>query len=188
MDSMKVFNDLEQIDINSFFSCFSNFEHNAFRLEMLDIYNVSGEIEEYQQFLNGDTPPINANEDWVEIINGAYSRGAEINRVRWARKPFSTYLNYEILWGYRASVDAGEKISVIIGDAMPSFKTIVPILKDFWLFDNKECYLLEYDFVGTFLGINKLPNSLIGNYVKLKEETLSLSSPIKQSELWENIS
>ena len=187
MESMEIYTNLEAIDLSNFFECFTRFTHNAFRLEMLDIYNVSDELEEYQQFLKGEPPPQNANEDWVQIINVACARGAEINRVRLARKPFSTYLKYEVSWGYHASVNAGENISVIISDVIPSFKTTVPILKDFWIFDDKECYLLEYDFVGTFLGINQIPNNLIDNYINLKTESMSLSTPIKETELWSNI-
>ncbi|MBU0966978.1 MAG: hypothetical protein KKA54_11445 [Proteobacteria bacterium] len=184
MEPIEIFKSLKPVDITSFFNCFSKFSNNAFRLEMLDIYNVSGELEEYQKFLKGEPPPLNANEDWVGIINEACEREAKMKRVRLARKPFSTYLKYEVAWGYHASQNAGEDISVIITNTLPSFKTSVPILKDYWLFDDQECYLLEYDFIGTFLGINKVPDSLIESYVKLKEETISLSTPIRETEIW----
>jgi hypothetical protein len=33
-----------------------------------------------------------------------------------------------------------------------TIKTSVPILKDFWLLDDERCFLMEYDFLGRFLG------------------------------------
>ncbi|MFG2215596.1 DUF6879 family protein [Streptomyces sp. NPDC087769] len=44
---------------------FDAFKHEAFRLETLDDYSRSGNVDAYRAFLAGETQPDDCNADWI---------------------------------------------------------------------------------------------------------------------------
>lgn len=185
MDLLKIYRQLEPVDIEEFSQSFADAKENAFRLEMLDQYTVPGEFEHFQNYLAGKTVPNDFNIDWLELIKKCRANGVHFQRVRFARSPFSQYLKFEVSWGYTRSIKAGEDIKVITSEDLPEFSQKVPILKDFWIFDSSKCFILEYDIIGQFLGINKVPNEYIESYSQLAKELTNTSEPIANSGLWE---
>ena len=51
-------------------------------------------------------------------------------------------------------------VSVSVFDTLPLFNTEVPILKDFWIFDDQSGFVIEYNILGRFLGVNRIPKKI----------------------------
>lgn len=189
MDSMKVFGQLTNVSFDEFMACFQKMKKSAFRLEMLEEYNVDSEKESFLKFLGGEKfPPLGYNKDWVDLINRSVQRGIDFRRVRLIRNPIKDYVKFEVSWAYKVNMSGGDKVGIIESDGLPNFKSDVPILKDYWLFDDEHCYIMEYDFVGRFLGISRVPEKASKKYVDLKYEAISSSQDIKQTQLWQTLS
>jgi hypothetical protein len=153
----------------------------------LDRYTVPEEVELIQRFERGEPPPATSNDEWCGLLSKGKGRGGRFQRVRLLREPYNTYISFEILWGYQFSIAAGEEISSIHYAGHPSFCTSVPILKDIWLFDDKVGFLMEYDFIGRFLGVTRIPVKILDLYLALKREALATSSPIQGTSLWKKV-
>lgn len=187
--SQEVFSSLTPITIDYFFEKFSSFENEAFRLEALPIYSVDFEKADFRKFKE-DTlrdPPADYNSEWVNIVSKSLKRNALFKRVRVIPVAKNDYFHFELKWAYTVNIKAGEQIRCLDNLAMNSLSHQVPILKDFWLFDNKECLLMEYDLNGEFLGVNKLKNSYVDCYVDFKEELMLKSIDIRSSDIWKEL-
>ena len=186
MNSAELFRRLETVKPDQFGNLFKTMQTSAFRLEMLDFYTIPGEEEEFRQWKSGQkVPPEGSNQKWIDTVSASVKRGVDFQRVRLVREPVSEYLKFEVAWGYRLNIPAGEKTSCIFYKDKPAFTSQIPILKDFWLFDEERCYLLEYDFVGRFLGLNQVPSDHVAGYCELKKELLSRANDIRKTPLWD---
>lgn len=182
MDSAEFFSNLEAIPLPQFGGYFYNFMKTAFRLEMLPQYNVPEESESFALFLSGSSAvPENFNNDWRELIAKAVSQGKRFSRIRLIEGPLTLYQQFEISWAYKKSVEVGEDIRFIVRPEKVIFKKAVPALKDFWLFDGKDCLLMEYDQHGSFLGVKRVPERFTSSYVDLMKEALNLSAPFEET-------
>jgi hypothetical protein len=178
MNSTDFFYSLTPFPLSDFGNYFDNFKKSAFRLELLSSYNIPEEKESYNLFLNGITePPKDFNKEWYETLSSAKHRKKEISRVRVIDGRLTNYIKFEILWAYKRSILEGEDIGFILRPEIDIFQTPVPILKDFWLFDEADCFLMEYDYVGTFLGTTRVPESVLPVYIDLMKEVKALSVP-----------
>ena len=160
-------------DLATFGRLFSGFKNTAFRLELLSEYNVESERPYFEAFLlNPDqAPPSDFNTDWHDILKAAALRGAVIYRCR-AMGEITPYMEFEKAWGYKISNSLGEQIRTL---AITELREIakdnaVAIIKDFWLFDNADCYFIEYDFFGTFLGVRKAEGILLKYLIDFAQE------------------
>lgn len=173
--------------LQEFGSFFSSFKTSAFRLEMLESFSIPEEQAFLRRYQAGEKkPPKGFNSEWTDIIKNANKRGGSFNRVRIVRRPINDYLRFEVAWGYSVNVAAGEGIRIVDYSAL-SFKTAVPSLKDFWLFDDSSCFLMEYDSIGSFLGVSRLDERFVPAYVALKHELLGMSADIRASDLWKDL-
>ncbi len=57
-------------------------------------------------------------------------------------------MRFEIDWGYVFNAEAGEQIYLLMDDQCTPSE--LDGLKDFWLFDNKTMFLMQYDEDGRF--------------------------------------
>lgn len=183
-DSMDIYYKTDLISAEEFSGLFKTFTKEAFRLELLQQFLVPQEVKSLMDFRSGMNPPKEYLTEWGSIIKNAKSRGAKMKRVRLIEEPITEYIKFEILWGYKRNVANGEEIRYIKESIYEAFKTNVPILKDFWLFDEKICCLMEYDLLGKFLGVRKLPDEYLSSYIALKNEALLKSLPIQEFKLW----
>jgi hypothetical protein len=182
MNPIEIHSSLKSFPLPEFGGYFSNFKKSAFRLELLSRYNVPDETEDYKKFLAGQSePPDDYLKDWRSVITSAKASGKEFRRVRVVDGSLSNYLKFEIAWAYRGNIVAGEDIRFIIRTEIQPFNTSVPILKDYWLFDDAECFLMDYDYCGTFLGISRVPTEIVQHYVALKGEAEKLSIPSSEA-------
>jgi len=176
MDSIQFYNSIRKFPLNKFGNYFDDFKESAFRLETLSIYNVPEESKSFALFTSGKQhPPKDFNEDWEKTIADAVMKKKSLSRIRVIDGLLTTYQRFEILWAYKRSLQLGENIRFIIRPETKPFKTPVPVTKDFWLFDEKFGFIMEYDYCGTFLGVKKIPAYAVNLYVDLKNETTDLS-------------
>ncbi len=132
-----------------FDALFTGFEHTAYRLETLQAYDVSYEEEPYRAFLAGHPQPRDpAKNQWVSMIGDAVRAGKVFQRVHVVREPLTDYLRYELGWSYPPNVEAGEDIRILVAQPgswpMSARGKILPELKDYWLFDSSDLWVMEY--------------------------------------------
>ena len=153
-----------------FSSAFSNFKDKAFRLELLGEYNIPEEAEQFRRFLEGAPPPeIPPHEEWLQYVRARRSEHKQIARVRGFSYPLSSYLKFETEWGYVHSIRAGEEVGALPIEEHRDLLESVPVIKDFWLFDDEHAYFVEYDFLGRFLGASKILDEFVDQYKMLAE-------------------
>ncbi len=63
--------------------------------------------------------------------------------------------------------------------------SLVSIVKDYWLFDQHDCFLMEFDFRGDFLGALKIPETYVASYVELSATLIQRSC--SRDELGESV-
>jgi hypothetical protein len=128
---------------------FTGFEHTAYRLETLQQYDVSYEEEPFAAFLAGHPqPPDSSKDEWAGMIMDATEAGKVFQRVHVVSEPLTDYLRYEIERSYAPNVAAGEDIRILPvqagrGPRLPDH--------DYWLFDSRDLWVMEYDGDGRFL-------------------------------------
>ncbi|WP_454700889.1 DUF6879 family protein [Agrobacterium burrii] len=133
---------------------FRSFKKNAFRLEMLPAYDVPSEKEAFSAYLAREEKPLEFNESWYSILKESQNRQATVKRVRVIDNKTS-YIDFEIDWGYKTSITFGESIKTITSKEVRklSEETGLLFIKDFWIFDEERVFVMDYDFFGRFLGV-----------------------------------
>jgi hypothetical protein len=152
---------IEDVTSAEFDALFASFEHTAYRLETLQAYDVSYEVEPYQAFMAGHPRPRDSSKDqWVSMIRDAVAAGKVFQRVHVVIEPLTDYLRYELGWSYPPNVEAGEDIRVLVAQPgkwpMSSRGEILPHLRDYWLFDSSDLWVMEYADDGRFLYIEQV--------------------------------
>ena len=175
------------VALAEFAAYFGSFKDSAFRLEMLESFAIPEETAFFKRYQAGENkPPKDFNSEWTDIIKTAKARNGSFTRVRVVRFPYIEYLKFEAAWGYSTNIAAGENIRTVDHNHL-HFKTEVPILKDFWLFDSSTCFLMEYDFIGRFLGVSRVHERYVPSYAALSRELIESSKDIQESELWNRV-
>jgi len=128
---------------------FRDFQHSAFRLELLPQYLVEPEHDSFAAFLAGEPMPEGHNADWHATIRANTTAGKIMSRVHVVTQPLSDYLRFEFQWGYVGNAGAGEDIRILDLSRTPD-----PGLPDtdFWLFDEKAVVAMLYEDDGTQIG------------------------------------
>jgi len=150
---------------DQFGALFTNFRTEAFRLEMLPVYDVSEEAESYAAFKAGQPPPPHFNDEWSGFIARKVGQGAAMRRVRLVPNPITDYFRFEAGWYYGPNGAAGEDISFISAGALAPILLTLPIVQDFWVFDHTQLVLMDYDEAGRFKGGRLATGPEIAPYV-----------------------
>jgi hypothetical protein len=114
---------------------------------------------------------------WLALIRRHRAAGRRMERVHLI-EALTPYLRYEISWGYDLTSAAGEDIRIVRSLGACSSARAVPILKDFWLFDETTCVLMDYDALGRLVGCGTVPDEAISTYLRLKGEVLAAAVPL----------
>lgn len=132
---------------------------SAFRLELLDHYEVESDGVDYARFLQGEAmPTMERKQPWLEHLQRERAAGILRRRVHVLRTPLTDYLRYECEWGYVLNANAGEDIRILdvterpLPDGIPDH--------DFWLIDDWHPIRMVYDDAGRFLGAEPIPGDL----------------------------
>ncbi|ONK13859.1 DUF6879 family protein [Streptomyces sp. MP131-18] len=153
---------------------FDTFEREAFRLETLDDYSQSGNVDAYQAFLAGQPQPDDYNAGWVEELRSHTRKGKRIHRVHVVSRPLTDYLRFELGWGYQKNMTGGEEFSILDATNHPGPLSGVP---DFWLFDSESVAVMNYDGAGKFLGSEVLPPGRAAEFTRYRDVALTHAEP-----------
>lgn len=138
---------MKPIDFSALFNTFTT---SAFRLEILPEYRDPSESKTFQSFKDGKFNAGAANEEWCQLVANSKRLGKRISRVRILPSELTSYLRYEIEWGYSYSFEAGEEIGLLLQKKTSCLQRFN--LQDFWLFDDQILVVMDYDKEGQFLG------------------------------------
>ena len=123
------------------------FARSAFRLETRQHYSMADEREPFERFRAGSDPRLDLSW-WTGLASAHAAAGHSMSRVRVIVEPPTDYTRFE-LYAYPAMIAAGDDIRVI--STMPgAWPDGVP-QHDFWLFDDQDLWLLNYDQAGTLV-------------------------------------
>jgi hypothetical protein len=141
----------------AFDELFASFKHTAYRLETLQRYDVSYEIEPYRAFLAGQPRPHDSSKSaWTAMLKASAAAGKVVQRVHLVNEPLTDYLRYELEWSYPPNVEAGEDIRILpAGDVSGVRRATLAALGDYWLFDSSDLWVMEYDDEGRFRSIEQ---------------------------------
>ncbi|MFB7253291.1 DUF6879 family protein [Streptomyces nojiriensis] len=153
---------------------FDDFDREAFRLETLDDYSGSGNVDAYRVFQAGQEQPEGYNAGWVNELRDLTNAGKRVYRVHVLRRPLTEYLRFELGWGYRTNMTGGEEFFILdVTDASNPLDAV----PDFWLFDSKDTAVMRYDDAGGFLGADVLPQDEAAAFVAYRETALAHAEP-----------
>jgi hypothetical protein len=153
---------------------FDHFQREAFRLETLDDYSQSGNVDAYQLFLDSKDKPADSNADWLKEVRSHTSAGRRMYRVHVLSRPLTPYLRFELGWGYVTNATAGEEFFILDVTEQPN--PLPDHVGDFWLFDSTSPARFSYSD-GKFLGADLLPDEEGPKYVSYRDMTLAHAVP-----------
>jgi len=160
---------------------FTGFSHTAYRLETLQVYDVSYEIEPYRAFLAGRPRPRDAAKNaWTAMLAASAAEGKIVQRVRLVQEPLTDYSRYELEWSYPPNVAAGEDIRVLPADLPDPGAPVqtLAVMQDYWLFDSSDLWIMRYDRDGRFLDIQQVREPwAIVTHARLRDAALHYAIP-----------
>lgn len=122
---------------------------------IMRLRKLAKDEESVAAFVAGRREPSDPTHDaWVAQIAANVRAGKTVQRVHVVREPLSSYLRYELTWGYAPNVRAGEDIRIVPlaeDDSWPA--ELAEPGADFWLFDSQELYRQHYSDEGRLLGM-----------------------------------
>jgi len=156
---------------------FDTFEREAFRLETLDDYSKSGNVDAYHAFLAGEPQPADYNAGWVEELRSHTGAGKRIYRVHVLLRPLSDYLRFELGWGYQKNMSGGEEFFILdITDRSNPLENV----PDFWFFDSESVAIMNYDGTGKFLGAEVLSPERTAEFERFRDLALAQAEPFTE--------
>ncbi|MER5634043.1 DUF6879 family protein [Streptomyces nitrosporeus] len=158
--------------------CFEEFGREAFRLETLDDYSKSGSVDAYHAFLAGESQPEEyKTAGWVKTVGNAVAAGKRIYRVHILCRPLTDYLRFELSWGYRRNMTAGEEFFIL--DTTDQ-ENPIPEAPDFWLFDERSIGSMSYDGEGKYLGTDFLEEDQIPRFLAYRDTAMAQAVPFAE--------
>ena len=163
----------------------STFKKSAKRLEILQEFHIEGgEWENFQKFKRGEVAPAFPElVEWKEQLAEWTKQGKTVERVRVFENPLSDYLKYEILEAYAPCALSGQKVNFV---SRKQLEKVVgkKQVKDFWIFDDKYVYEMDYDENHNYCGGRIVDGTAEKEiYKKLLENSISLETVLKQIRL-----
>jgi hypothetical protein len=143
-----VISEFTNLDSPEWLALFEDIEESWFRLETLQVYAVGYERADFHEFMRTgqlDREP----GPWQRMLQRHAQAERRIQRVHVIEEPLTDYLRYELA-AYEQNATAGEEIR-LIAVSPPEWPSGIPRATDFWLFDDREVWDMEYDDGGYFL-------------------------------------
>jgi len=146
---------IESLEDPAFGALFTGFLHTAYRFEQMQVYDVGYENLSLRRFLDGEPASDPAQDEWTGMVRDAVGAGKTFQRVHLVSEPLTDYLRYEMAIWYPLNTDAGEDIRILSarppGVSLPDW--------DYWLFDSRHLWIMEYDRTGRFLGTEEVTDT-----------------------------
>jgi hypothetical protein len=156
---------------------FTGFTRSAFRLEVLQHAADPDEEEAFARFLAGRDPEVDLSW-WVDLAKGHAAAGRSMCRVRVVIEPPSDYTRFELAH-FPAMAEAGDDIRIIA--VVPGIWPAGVPRHDFWLFDDRDVWVLNYDDAGMFLSAELRDDPrVIADHVCWRDVALRQSIPIRE--------
>lgn len=136
------------LDDQGWLNLFEGISQSWFRLETLQVYAVDYEDEgqaDFHQTGQVDETP----NPWRQMIRRHTDAGRRLQRVHIFEEPLTEYLRYELAI-YALNSAAGEDTRLIPTPA-GRWPDDLPKATDFWLFDDRDVWDMDYDAEGRFL-------------------------------------
>jgi uncharacterized protein DUF6879 len=149
----------------------SLFRRRVFRLECLDFYDAPNEHEPYSRFCAGEPVDPEWRKPWQAFVRGIRESGRTMQRVHVVSEPVTRYVQFSLLHGYPASVEAGEDVRILAGQ-------LAQHSADYWLFDDDLAAVLVYDQNGTIVRVELEQD--VTRYCDMRDEVLHLAVPLAQ--------
>lgn len=150
---------------------------SAFRLELLDRYDVESDGDDFQRFMTGEpAPSAQRKQPWLDRLRREAAAGILNHRVHVLRRPLTDYLRYECEWGYLPN-SAYEDIGIL--DLTERSRPDGLVDHDFWLIDNEHPIRMHYDGGGRFLGAQPAPD-LLDAYRTARDVATTLAEPFRK--------
>ncbi|MYQ77338.1 MULTISPECIES: DUF6879 family protein [unclassified Streptomyces] len=154
------------------------FEREAFRLETLDDYSKSGGVEAYQAFLAGEPQPESyRTSGWITTVGNAVRSGKRIYRVHILARPLTDYLRFELSWGYRRNMAAGEEFYILDTTTQ---RNPIPDAPDFWMFDERTVGRMSYTPDGRYTGSEFLGEDRLPTYLTFRNKAMEHATPFTE--------
>ncbi len=160
-----------------FMEVFEKARKETFRLELLDQYSVEDEKESFYAFMHGEEIKEDSGlSEWISGLDKLRRNDVLTRRVHVVSLPLTDYIRYELI-GYAKTK---ENVNFISRSEYSKLqKPFEP--KDFWLIDDKELFLVDYDKEGRWLGFKHITDKeQIAVHVKLKELLLKKAKPMSE--------
>ena len=143
-------------------------QHDLFRLETLDAYDVASDGGDFRRYVHGEPGPDPERKGpWLRRLAEDKARGLRRRRVHVWRSPIGAYLRYECEWGYAPNAQAGEEIRVLdlaeMASPLPA-TDVGSTFGDFWVVDSQDVVLMHYTPTGAFLGAAVLTGPAVASY------------------------
>lgn len=150
---------------------------SAFRLELLDRYDVESDGEDLQRFIAGaDAPTPGRKDPWLARLRREAQAGIHNHRVHVLVRPLNDYLRYECEWGYELNSQAGEDIRILDTTDDPGPPGLDD--HDFWLIDDEHAIRMFYDEAGRYVGAQPVPE-LLGAYRRSRDLAVAAAEPFR---------
>jgi hypothetical protein len=153
---------------------FDTFEREAFRLETLDDYSRSGNVDAYKAFLAGAPQPQDYNDGWVSELRSHTSKGKRVYRVHVLARPLTPYLRFELGWGYHKNITGGEEFFIL--DTTEQANPLEGA-GDFWLFDKSIPARMNYGQDGSFSGVDVIPEDHAVDFLSHRDTAMARAVP-----------
>ncbi|MFJ6786315.1 DUF6879 family protein [Streptomyces angustmyceticus] len=153
---------------------FDAFEREAFRLETLNDYSKSGNVNAYKTFLAGEPQPADYNDAWVTELRSHTTKGKRVYRVHILARPLTPYLRFELGWGYQKNATGGEEFFILDTTDQPNPLEGIP---DFWLMDSLKPAVMNYSEDGAFLGADVLEPDRAAEFRAHRDTALAHAVP-----------
>lgn len=163
------------LDNPDWLALFADLSSSWFRLETLQHYSVDYEDEEFQRFQRTGTLD-RPFRDWQLMIARHVNAGRTLRRVHVVEQPHSSYVDYEMA-AYRINSRAGEDIRIIPVSA-GRWPDDLPQGYDFWLFDDADVWVMEYDETGRFLAAQQAGPDELDLHRRWRDAALAAAVPL----------
>ncbi len=155
---------------------FKSFQREAWRLETLPEYRVPHEAEEIGAFLAGERiDPHAYSNEYTDDLKHLRRKGKSKGRVHIVTRPLSDYLRFEFMY-YQPHVWAGEDIRIM--DVTGRLNPLEGV-QDFWLFDQSEVVLMNYEADGTQISREVFEGNVI-RFLEYQRIALAESVPFEE--------
>ncbi|AZK94237.1 MULTISPECIES: DUF6879 family protein [Streptomyces] len=155
---------------------FAEIKREAWRLETLPQYLVPQEDKEFSAFREGRPPTPYTDSAYTERVRRQKAEGKRNGRVHIVTQPLSDYLRFEFSRYYTAHALAGDNIRIL--DVTSRLNPLEGV-QDFWMFDQAEVVLMNYEANGTQINREVFEGD-VSRFIEYQRTAIAESVPFEE--------